>query len=138
VVAGPPRAIVTGRLYALRLDLQLSALAADWGAVDRLVSEARQLAPRACAPTLGWIADWAEAVALAGRGEGNEAVVRASRAARAMERYGEPYTAARLLVDLLPFLAPHLRATLAENVGPRLEAMGACVSATAAATMLEG
>ena len=129
---GPPRGDVASRLYALRLGLQLSALNSDWSAVDDLVAEARQLAPQACAPTLGWIADWAEAVRLAAAGDGTEAVARATPACRALEKYGEPYTAARLLVDLLPFLDGDQRATLAEDAAGRLVAMGALASATEA------
>jgi DNA-binding SARP family transcriptional activator/class 3 adenylate cyclase/tetratricopeptide (TPR) repeat protein len=125
----------TGRLYELRLALQLSALAGDWPTVDGLVGEARELAPRTCAPTLGWIADWAEAVALASDGDGEHAVEQATRAARELEGYGEPYTASRLLVDLLPFLEPSLGTPLAEDVARRLDAMGAHASAAEAATM---
>lgn len=134
---GRARATVTGRLYELRLDLQLRALAADWSAVDGLVAEARQVAPQACAPTLAWIADWAEAVCLAAAGDGNEAAARATRAGRALEEYGEPYTAARLLVDLLPFLDGDLRATLAQDAAGRLEALGARASATEAVAARE-
>jgi hypothetical protein len=134
---GPPRGDVASRIYALRLGLQLSALNSDWGAVDGLVAEARQLAPQACAPTLEWIADWAEAVRLAAAGDGTEAVARATRAGRALERYGEPYTAARLLVDLLPFLDGDQRATLAEDAAGRLAAMGALASATEAISACE-
>jgi hypothetical protein len=128
---------VTDRLYALRLGLQLNALASDWAAVDRLVSEARQLAPRACAPAVGWIAEWADAVRLAAASRGNEAVGQARRAARALQRHGEPYTAARLLADLLPFLDHGLRATLAEDAAERLGALGADASASLAAATLK-
>jgi hypothetical protein len=127
---------VTGRLYELRLDLQLSALTADWSAVHRLVAEARRLAPQACAPTIDWIADWAEAVSFAAAGD-PDAVPRATRASHALERYGEPYTAARLMVDLLPFLDAGLRVTLAEDAVRRLKAMGAYTSATEAAAACE-
>jgi hypothetical protein len=57
-----------------------------------------------------------------------------TRAAQALQRHGEPYTAARLLTDLLPFLERDLRAPLAEPVAARLEAMGALTSAKDAAT----
>jgi hypothetical protein len=124
-----PAASRAAQLYALRLDLQLSALAADWGALDGVVAEARELASSGCAPTLGWIADWADAVARAGAGDSADAVRRATNAAEALSEYGEPYTAARLLVDLLPFLDADLRGPLARDVGKRLEAMGASASA---------
>jgi DNA-binding SARP family transcriptional activator/class 3 adenylate cyclase len=128
---------VMDRLYALRLSLQLSALAGDWATVDRLVAEAKQLAPRACAPAVAWIADWADAVRLAAAGSGNKAVGQARRAARGLQRYGEPYTAGRLLVDMLPFLDRGLRAKLAEAAAKRLNALGACASASEAAATLE-
>jgi hypothetical protein len=76
-----PAASRAAQLYKLRLDLQLSALAADWGALGGLVAEARELAVSGCAPTLGWIADWADAVARASAGDGADAVRRATRAA---------------------------------------------------------
>lgn len=60
------------------------------------------------------------------------AATRATRASHALDEYGEPYTAARLLVDLLPFLDAGLRATLAEDAGGRLKAMGAYASAVEA------
>jgi hypothetical protein len=134
---GHPPAGVSNRLHRLRLDLQLSALAGDWTSLDRLVSEARELAPRACAPTLGWIADWAEAVGIAAAGDSPEAVARAHKAARALERYGELYTGARLVVDLLPLLDGEVRAALAEDAVERLTAMGARASAAEAAATLE-
>jgi hypothetical protein len=84
-----------------------------------------------CAPTLGWNADWADAVAHAGAGDGPGAVTRATRAADALTAYGEPYLADRLLVDLLPFLDADMRGPLARDVGERLEAMGAAASAGA-------
>ena len=130
----PGRAI--DRLHTLRLDLQLTALAGDWAAVDRLVAEARAVAGRACAPVLRWIADWAQAVALAAAGDGTQAAKRATRAAGALQNYGEPYTGARLLVDLLPFLDLDLRTALAEETAKRLNAMGALASATEAVATL--
>jgi hypothetical protein len=135
---GRARATTTGRLYELRLDLQLSALAGDdWSAVEELVAEARELAPHACAPALTWIADWAEAVGLAAEGYGKDATARATRASRVLAEYGEAYTAARLLVDLLPFLDDELRAPLADDAAVRLEAMGAGASAAEAALARE-
>ena len=124
---------MAGRVYELRLSLQLSALLGEWSIVADLVPQARALASRACAPPLSWTADWAEAVQRAASGHGEDAVTRATRAARAMERHGEPYTAARLLADLLPFLDGDLRAPLAEHVAARLDAMGASTSAKEAA-----
>ena len=58
---------------------------------------------------------------------------RATRAAQALERHGEPYIAARLLADLLPFLGGDLRADLSERAAASLDAMGASASAREAA-----
>src|SRR5207249_523148 len=46
--------------------------------------------------------------------------------------YGERYRAARLLVDMIPFLDPELRPPLAEEAGADLERMGAVASASEA------
>jgi class 3 adenylate cyclase len=124
------------RLHALRLDLQLTALARDWEALERLVAEARAVAPLACAPVLRWIADWAEAAALAAAGDSAQAVKQAQRASLALQNYGESYMGARLLVDLLPFLDPNLRTALAEDTAKQLNAMGAHASATEAAATI--
>jgi hypothetical protein len=121
---------LTGRVYELRLGLQLSALLSEWSALAELIPEARAVALQACAPPLAWIADWAEAVQQAASGDSETAVSRAARATGALERHGEPYTAARLLADLLPFLGPDRRAPLAEHTAARLDAMGASTSAS--------
>ena len=101
---GHPPGAALDHLDAVRLDLQLTALAGDWEALAQIAGEAKTLARRACAPTLRWIADWASAAAVAAVGESAQAVERAKQVANSLERYGEPYTGARLLVDLLPFL----------------------------------
>jgi DNA-binding SARP family transcriptional activator len=124
---------LAGSVYELRLNLQLSALLGEWTTVADLIAEARSVAARACAPPLAWIADWAEAVQRAAESEGEEGVSEATRAARALADHGEPYTAARLLTDLLPFLDRNLRAPLAERVAASLHAMGAETSGREAA-----
>jgi DNA-binding SARP family transcriptional activator/tetratricopeptide (TPR) repeat protein len=144
-VAGPRRtqevaaqvhragATLAGNVYALRLELQLSALLGEWSILADLIPKARAVASRACAPQLAWIADWAQSVEHAAAGEGEKAIADATRAAQALEHRGEPYTAARLLTDVLPFLDADLRAPLAERVAARLDAMGAVTSAEEAA-----
>jgi hypothetical protein len=77
------------------------------------------VAREACAPPLGWIADWAEAVkagSLAG----------AAAATDALDAYGEHYTAARLMADAL---LRHDDPAAAEATAARLQAMGALGSA---------
>jgi len=92
------------------------------------------LVARACAPPLAWTADWAQAVQRAAEGESEKAASDATHAARALADHGEPYAAARLLTDLLPFLERDVRALLAERLAASLYAMGAVTSATEAAT----
>jgi DNA-binding SARP family transcriptional activator len=133
--AGARRAGTTlaGQVYALRLDLQVRALLGEWSVLGDLIPKARAIASQACAPMLAWTADWAQAVEEAASGDDDRAVSRAVRAAEALEQYGEPYTAARLLADLLPFLGGDLRAHLAEQTAARLDEIGARASAKQAA-----
>jgi hypothetical protein len=49
-----------------------------------------------------------------------------------LEAFGDRYAAARLMVDLMPFLQEEDVASSAANVVPRLEAMGASTSAAGA------
>jgi hypothetical protein len=90
----------------------------------------------ACAPYLEWIADWGQAVELAERGGTSDAIANARAAVSALEAYGERYLAARLLVDLLPFLEGGAANGLAHDAIQRLEAMGAKGSAAEAARWL--
>jgi class 3 adenylate cyclase len=117
------------KVYRLRVELQLTALERDWGRFTGLAGEARALARSACAPYLDWIADWGEAIELAESGRTSEATAKARAAASALEAYGERYLAARLLVDLLPFLDAGAANELGEEAVRRLEAMGARGSA---------
>jgi hypothetical protein len=121
-----------GRVYALRLNLQLSALLGEWVTLNDLIAEARTVASQACATSLTWIADWAQAVQCAASSEADKAVADATRAVEALEHHGEPYIAARLLTDLLPCLDRDLRAPLAERAARRLDAMRAVTSAAQA------
>jgi hypothetical protein len=82
-----------------------------------------------CAPFLDWIAHWADAVKLARSGATVEAADLALRATAALDAFGEPYTAARLLVDLLPFLDEERQRAIADETANRLESMGALASA---------
>jgi DNA-binding SARP family transcriptional activator len=116
----------------LRLELQLAALGGEPARLDPLVAQARRLADTASAPFLVSMADWADAVALARSGAAAEALASARAACAALEGYGEQYTAARLLVDLLPLLDAELAGEAAEEVADRLEAMGALASAAEA------
>ena len=117
----PVRGLVDG-VHELRARLQLVALEDSHEPLEPLVAKARKVARDACAPPLGWIADWADAL----RG-GSLAGVRA--ALGELDAYGEHYTAARLMVDALARLPdPDVAATTAA----RLRAMGALASAAEA------
>jgi class 3 adenylate cyclase len=116
-------------VYRLRLELQLSGLERDWERLHGFAEKARALAASACAPYLEWITDWGQAVELAERGQIRDSVAKARTVASALEAYGERHLAARLLVDLLPFLEAGAASELAGDAIPRLEAMGAAGSA---------
>jgi hypothetical protein len=75
-------------------------------------------------------------VRLARAGAGAEALERGRAACAALDGYGECYTAARLLVDLLAVLDGELGAEPAAEVAERLEAMGAVASAAEARVAL--
>jgi class 3 adenylate cyclase len=123
---------VVALIYRFRTGLQVFALAGEWREFETLADEARSLAQTACAPALGWIADWGESVRLATDGRSEEARAKATTAADSLEACGERYTAARLLADLLPFLDGDPGQRLAEDAVRRLEAIGALTSAAEA------
>jgi hypothetical protein len=127
---------VQGQVYRLRLELQLGALERDWEQLHGFAEKARALAGSACAPHLEWIADWGKAVELADHGQIRESIAKARTVASALEAYGERYLAARLLVDLLPFLEAGAASELAADAIPRLEAMGAAGSTAEAGRWL--
>ena len=112
----PVRGLVDG-VHDLRARVQLVAL--EDGDVEPLVAKARRVSREACAPPLGWIADWADAL----RAGSLAGVIAATDA---LDAYGERYTAARLMVDALLRL-PDPAAT--ETTATRLRAMGALASA---------
>jgi hypothetical protein len=99
--------------------------------LDARIAEARALARSACAPALRLIADWAQAAASRMTDPGGS-LERAAAAAAALERYGERYTAARLLAELLPLVEGAAASALAEETAVRLTAMGARASAALA------
>jgi hypothetical protein len=67
---------------------------------------------------------------LAREGHVDRALARADKAAAALDRHGESYTAARYLADLLPHLNTAAgSAELAQRTAARLTDMGALASA---------
>jgi hypothetical protein len=112
------------------------ALADERDRLDELIADARALAGPACAPSLGWMAEWAEAVKLARSGAAAESFTKASRATSELEANAERYTAWRLMSDLLPLLRGQLAASAAAEIADRLDAMGARASAAEARSVL--
>jgi hypothetical protein len=109
----PVRGLVDG-VHDLRARVQLVALEESEDLAE-LTAKARRVAREACAPPLGWIADWADALH-AGSLDGVTA------ATDALAAYGERYTAMRLMTDaLLRLPDPDLAAITAA----RLRDMGA-------------
>lgn len=119
-------------IYMLRAELQVCALEEEWDKVDAMAAKARGVASAACAPSLLYIAEWADSVRLAASGHPVEALGKTMRALASLEHVGEPYTAARLLADVVPFLDGAGRQKAAGEAARRLEAMGARASAAEA------
>jgi class 3 adenylate cyclase/tetratricopeptide (TPR) repeat protein len=133
--AGSPKDLESG-VWRLRAALSIHALGGDPATWEPLAAEARELGRSACAPFLGWIADWGDAVLLARRGRSRDAVQVAKDALSPLEAFGDRYAAARLMVDLMPFLQEQDVASSAADVVPRLEDMGASTSAAEALRFL--
>jgi tetratricopeptide (TPR) repeat protein len=123
---------VVERIYKLRAELPLRALTGEQDRFRHFAVEARSLSGPACAPYLDWLADWGEAVQLARSGAPAEAMAAATGAVSSLDAYGERYTAARLMVDLLPLLEREVARAATQDVADRLERMGALASATEA------
>ena len=115
----------------LRAELPVLVLSSEWESLDVRIDEARAVAARAGAPALALIADWAEAALISRRGD-PAGLARARAAAENLDMYGERYTAARLLADLIGVLDAQERTDLADEVVARLEQMGAIGSAAQA------
>jgi tetratricopeptide (TPR) repeat protein len=112
------RGLVDG-VHHLRAALQLAALDDADDELDALADRAHEVAREACAPAVGWIAGWAQAVRAG-------SLERALAATGALDLYGEHYTAARLEVDALVRMPDVAAAT---RTATRLEQMGARASA---------
>ncbi len=121
----------TASILYLRAQLPVLALSGGGDELNRAIAEAERLAQAACAPVLGWIADWAAAARLA-PGDPEAARTRGRAALAALAEHGESYTAARLELDSLPLAPTRTRVQIAENLAARFEAMGAHASATRA------
>jgi DNA-binding SARP family transcriptional activator len=127
----------TASILYLRAWLPVLAISGSEDELDHASADARRLAQAACAPALGWIADWGTAARLAAS-DPEPARARARAAAAALAEYGEKYTAARLDLDFALLTTGGTRVEVAEDVAERFEAMGARASAShARAAMTE-
>jgi len=132
IAAVDPGGDKAAAVLCLRVELPVLALSGEIASLDAAIARARTLADEACAPALGWIAEWATTVQLA-TDDPALALKRAARATDALARYGERYTAARLLCDLLPLVTDvNGVADIANQTAAELETMGALASAAQA------
>ena len=122
------------RIDRLRFHLQLAALLGERERFSELAEQAHAKASPLCAPWLACLADWGEAMFMARDGDSHEAAGRALDAMARLDRLGQRYRAARLLVDLVPLLEAKEAHRVAEDVVPRLEEMGAATSAAQASS----
>jgi hypothetical protein len=127
----PPADDAASAILYRRAQLPVLAQSGPSRALDTAITDARRLARSACAPALGWIADWAAATQTAAT-DAVGSLERALAATTALARYGEAYTAALLLSESLPLFDPAARAEWAEKTAQQLSQMGAQASATRA------
>jgi predicted ATPase/DNA-binding SARP family transcriptional activator len=127
----PPKDDAAATILYLRAQLPVLAQSGPSLALDTAITDARHLARSACAPALGWIADWAAATQTAAT-DPVVSLQRALAAATALAHYGEAYTAALLLSESLPLFDAAARAEPAEKTAHQLSQMGAQASATRA------
>jgi hypothetical protein len=131
----PPADDAAATILYLRAQLPILVLSGASRLLDAAITDARKLARSACAPALGWIADWAAAAQAAGTDRAGS-TERARCATTGLARYGETYTAARLLSEFLTLVDAAAGAELAEKTAQQLTLMGALASATRAPTVL--
>jgi predicted ATPase len=132
----PPADDAASTILYLRVQLPVLALSGTSPLLDTAITEARELARSACAPALGWIADWATAAQVAAT-DPVESLKQALAATTALDRYGETYTAARLLSDFLALpINAAVGAELAEKTAQQLAQMGALASAARSPALL--
>jgi hypothetical protein len=129
----PPGDDATSAILYLRAQIPTLALTGGNEQLRVAIADARQLARSACAPALGWIADWAAATQTA-NDDPAASLERALAATTALHEFGEPYTAARLLSDILPLTETTARSQVAESTVQRLTRMGALASAASLQT----
>jgi hypothetical protein len=119
----------------LRVELQLRVLLGEWDRAAELAARTRALAGSTCAPALGFVADWADAMRLAADGQCERALELGTAATGALARRGETYAAARLMTDLLAGVGGAAPPELVMQTAGRLDEMGARASADAARSL---
>jgi hypothetical protein len=130
----PPRQDAASTILYLRALLPVLALTGASDALDKAIADARELARSACAPALGWIADWAAAVRTAADDPAGS-LQSALGATTALQQYGETYTGARLLSDFLPLVEGPTYGELAEETAEHFTLIGALASAAGARSL---
>jgi hypothetical protein len=131
----PPPYDTAATILHLRALLPALALTGETTRLGTAITAAHKLAGSACAPVIGWIADWAGAVRTAAY-DPTGSLQRALSATTALVEYGETYTAARLLTDFMPLVENAVPPELAEKTAKRLTLMGALASAASAGAVL--
>jgi hypothetical protein len=131
----PPANDAAATILYLRAQLPVLALSGANRLLDATITEARRLSRSACAPALGWIADWAAAAQTTGT-DPVGSLQRARAATTSLARYGETYTAARLLSEFLALMVPASEAELAQKTAQQLTHMGALASAARSGAVL--
>jgi DNA-binding SARP family transcriptional activator len=116
----------------LRTELVTRAVAGEWDRAEELAGQTRELAGATCAPALGFVADWADAMRLAADGRHARALDVGGAATAALAERGERYAAARLMTDLLGRLGDDAPPAVVAVTARSLEEMGAHASASAA------
>jgi DNA-binding SARP family transcriptional activator len=134
----PPAHDAAATILYLRAQLPVLALGQANDKLDEAIVLAQMLARSACAPALGWIADWAAAAKRAAT-DPVGSIERARAATAALAKYGEAYTAALLLSEFLAQLIDaRAGAELAEKTAQQLTQMGALASAVRERPVTEG
>jgi DNA-binding SARP family transcriptional activator len=124
----PPADDASATILYLRAQLPVLVLSGATRGLDEVIADARKLAQSACAPALGWIAEWAAAAQIAASDPGRS-LERALAATTALADYGEAYTAAQLVKEFLPFMEQDDGVKLAATTADQFTAMGALASA---------
>jgi hypothetical protein len=133
----PPQRDAATEILYLRAQLPALALGGAQNGLKTAIARAHELSRTACAPALSWIADWAAAAQTA-TDDPAASLQHALAATTALTDYGETYTGARLLSDVLPLVARSAGAALAEDTAHQLSLIGALAAAANTVSLVAG